>query len=200
MRTKYSFRPNKSNKISKDSKKKVSLSDKGIYLIIIGNGVYIGKTTTSFRQRFLSHYTNLVSNSHYNDKCLDSFNKFKRCIFIPLINFKTKDELNNDLIITTLESYIISHFPIKDLLNNECKAPKANIVKLLNLNYSEVISKANDSILFIQELMDYNNYSLSNLIKDTKIESYRRFYINTKVKKSSNSLDVAPVILSNIND
>ncbi len=177
MKINYYFKPN-------NEYKKGSIENAGIYVIILGNGIYIGKTSISFKSRFISHYTSLLNNTHYNDRCLDSFKENKRCIFIPLIYFKSKDELNNDIFITNLESYIISHFPINRLLNNECKAPKSNIINLLKTEYPDVLNQANEYILFIEELIKYSNCSLEDLIRYTKIAFYKYFHIKRKVKQS----------------
>jgi hypothetical protein len=150
----------------------------GVYLILLGNGIYIGKTSKSFKERFTTHWIDLNNNTHYNEKCLDSFKQSNKCFFIPIVEIESNSEFNNDLLITTLESIIISHFPIKDLLNRECKAPKENLVKLIEDRYPEIYIQTFKAIEIINKILPVASCSISKIRIVGNLFNYKIFAPN----------------------
>jgi hypothetical protein len=137
----------------------------GIYVLIIGNGVYIGKTTRSFKQRLLEHRNLLNTNSHYSDELQQSYNKRKRLLFISLVNIPINSHFNEENTIVTLENLFISSFRLIDLLNSCSYRANPKILKVLEKNGNFLLEQYESCIPFVNELLEIKHLEIEDIRK-----------------------------------
>ena len=108
------------------------LREGGIYRIrnTINNKCYYGSATNTFRNRWRSHYKNLLENNHHCQHLQRSYNKHGKEKFVfEIVETIYKNEIKDNRYITDIEQMYLDFADKKELYNTSPTAGSSKGVK-----------------------------------------------------------------------
>lgn len=152
------------------------LQDVGIYLVIVGNGLYIGETTKSFMTEFRKHYDYLKTGAHNNKSILEYYNYNKKFWFIPLLRIPKEDKYNMGGVVYCLTSLLLSYIPLKEVLNSKVEDPDFTIQTAVRkqtgyVTQTKMLAQLVLNLVKIKKSMDLESVQKALEAKDKVLKS-----------------------------
>jgi hypothetical protein len=147
----------------------------GVYLLIVGDKLFIGKCYKSFAFTFINNYKLLLNNKFLCKVIQDQFNSdnVKDVWACPLVSINMFGPSNSSTVIDTLYNLLISINTIELAGCDKHKQVDTNIVNAFKLNAPELIESTEQCVITIATI---NHFLLFN-------NSITKYKFKSKLKR-----------------
>lgn len=146
----------------------------GVYLLIVGDKLFIGKCYKSFAFTFINSLKLLLNNKYTCKILQEKFNQVKNVWALPLISISMFSDSNSVTVIDTLYNLLMNSTNVEFAGHNRYKEVDLNIIKAFSINAPKLLKTTEDCIATLWCLNDFLSFHKAITVDNFKSRLKRR--------------------------